>query len=85
MKIRTRALTALLGLVALGAAACGSSFDRGDTINELVDSGLDQATAECVVDEMIDEFGEDKLGSDDDPTAEEQAIVQDIMVDCLSG
>lgn len=79
--------TALAAVVALtmGLAACGSSFDREGAVEELMDGGLSEEQANCAVDAMIEEFGEDKLASDDDPTDEEQAIVIDIVSDCVLG
>lgn len=76
---------ALLALLALSLTACGGGYDRQEAIDDLIDGGLDEATAECVVDGMEEEFGEDKLGSNDDPTDEELAIIEDISLDCVFG
>lgn len=69
----------------IGLAACGTSFDRDGAVEELMDGGLTEEQANCAVDAMIEEFGEDKLASDDDPTPEEQAIAIDIVSGCVLG
>lgn len=80
-----RAIAMLVGACALvlGLAAC-TSFDREGSIQEFVDAGLTEPQATCVVDAMIEEFGEDKLKSDDEPTAEEEAKVIEITTTCLT-
>ena len=80
-----RAIATLVGACALvvGLAAC-TSFDREGSIEEFVDLGMTEAQATCVVDAMVEEFGEDKLKSSDDPTPEEEAKVLEITASCLS-
>ena len=50
MKTRSTRLAAGLAGLALLASAC--SYTREDAVNDLVDEGLPQDTAECVMDEM---------------------------------
>lgn len=73
--------------LALGAilAACGGGYDRGDAIDEMTDQGLSEVQAECVIDRLEDEIGEDRLGSDDEPTAEEQEIIIAAAQECAAG
>ncbi|MEM9033378.1 MAG: hypothetical protein AAGD18_02200 [Actinomycetota bacterium] len=79
---------AAVGLtLALTIAACGggSSFDRDDAVSDFVDSGLTQDQAECVVDAMVDEFGEELLASDAEPTEAQQDAMIDLTTDCVLG
>ncbi len=68
---------------ALLLASCGSSLDREGSIDELVESGLSRPVAECVIDTSVDEFGEDRVISDDDPTPEEEARIGEILFECM--
>jgi len=86
----TRALVAGLGIVGalflLGACGDdGGSFDRDAAVQEMVDSGLDEDTAGCIVDRMVEEFGEETVSSDRDPTAEEIDAMGDITIECMGG
>ena len=78
-------LASILLIFALFATSCSSSFDRQEAIDDLVEEGMTTADATCIVDEMVAEFGESKLNSNDEPTAEEEAQLFDIMSDCLFG
>lgn len=71
--------------VLLGLSACSASYSREDTIQDLVDEGLDETTATCVVDGMEEQIGEDRLDDRGDPTEEEIAVITDITTDCLLG
>ena len=72
-------------ILAVFATSCSAGFDREEAINDLVDEGVERSQAECVIDGSIEEFGESKLGSNDEPTAEEEEKIFDIMTDCLFG
>ncbi len=71
--------------VALLLGACGASYDREEAIADLEEGGLDRATAECVIDGVEDSFGIDRLESTDDLTSEDEAILFEIMTECLVG
>ncbi len=71
--------------VLLGLSACSASYSREDTIQDLVDEGLDEATATCVVDGMEEQIGEDRLSDRGDPTEEELAVITGITTECLLG
>ncbi len=80
--------TKLVGLAmaaALGLAACGGSYDRQDAIDDLIEGGLDEATAVCVVDGIEENFSIERLESTGDLTAEEEATLTDITLECLTG
>jgi hypothetical protein len=80
-----RSAFAFAGL-ALAVGACSSaSYDRDETIQELVDEGLTEDIATCVVDGMEDQIGVDRLDDTGDPTDEEIAIITDITTDCMLG
>ena len=60
------------------------AVDNEAVIDELVESGLSRPVAECVIDTSVDEFGEDRVISDATPTAEEEARIGEILVDCMA-
>lgn len=76
----------LAGLMA-AVAACGggSSFDRAEAVDDMVATGLDRDDAECVVDAMVDEFGEDTVASDDEPTPEQVDRMIELTNACVLG
>lgn len=71
-------------ILALFATSCAAGFDRQEAIDDLVGEGLPRAQAECVIDGSIEEFGESKLGSNDEPTADDEAKIFEIMTECFS-
>lgn len=84
-RMGTRGL--LLAGVIVMVAACGggSSFDRDEAVDDMVATGLDREDAECVVDAMVDEFGESTLASDDEPTPEQVERMVDLTSACVLG
>lgn len=80
---RRLGLLSTIAAVALLAAACGG-FDRERAIGEFEDElGLTETTATCVVDTLIDEYGEDGLGGQ---LTEEQAMSAVFAIDgCQRG
>ncbi len=88
MKItRAFALACAFTVIPLTAAACGDSYDRGEFVQELVDTGsVTEAQAECVADRVEDEIGVDRLNSRTDELSEEdQEILTSAVFDCLLG
>lgn len=75
---------ALFAGLALIASACGSGVSEDDFRAELVDEGLSEDQANCIIDGLSDagiplaDITDDALG-DDDPPAE----VMDITMDCV--
>jgi hypothetical protein len=64
----------------------GGGFDRDEAIDELVDDGITRDQAECYVDGVIDEFGQDRIdeleGDDAAPTDDEFQALLDLATDC---
>ena len=86
-----RIITGAIGaFLVLGTAACGSAYDRDETIDDLMtDSGLTEEQATCIVDRLEDEIGEDRLGergvSEEDLTEEELETFTNAFFDCALG
>lgn len=73
-------------------AGCGESVDREGTVDEIVEGSggaINETQAECMVDGWIDELGESRAlefnDPDKEPTADEQAAIDQITTDCLVG
>ena len=80
--VRFGALVAVLLVV---AAACGTGFDREAEAELLAESfGFSQEEALCVVDSVIDDIGEDRLIelNNDDPTPQEVDQLFDAINQC---
>ena len=65
MKIRPAVAAAAVLLVGLGAACANPGYDPGSTRRELIDAGLSQTQAACVVRAMDRRFGEQRLNAHD--------------------
>ncbi len=76
-------MTAVVLVGILTMAGC-TRFDREGSIDEFVDGGMSRSMATCVVDGIVDELGEDRAMSDDEPTAEEIEVIQTISLDCAA-
>jgi hypothetical protein len=59
-----------LSLLALLAGACGGEPSDGEIVDELVDQGLTEDQAECMVDELGDDAGR-LFTADEDAITEE--------------
>ena len=87
-----RLLTAILAVgLTVGAAACGNKIDKEGTVENLVESGVPEEQANCMVDRIDDEFGDnddviEELTKDEpDLSAEDQARIQEIITECIGG
>ncbi len=65
MKIRPAFVAAVVLLGGLGTACANPGYDPGSTRRELVDAGLSQTQAGCVVRAMDRRFGEQRLNAHD--------------------
>ncbi len=70
---------------ALFAVSCGG-IDRDGSADELVRTlGVDKDTASCIVDDWIDNIGEDRVLELEDgavPTAAEEQAIVDALTNC---
>lgn len=72
---------ALAAVIAL-SSSCSKTPTRDDIVKEMKDQGIPDNMVDCVTDKMISQFGLEKLGSNDDLTAEEKAAATKIGEDC---
>ena len=82
---KTGAIAVMASLAIMLGACSDNGYSRSKAIKDLTDNGMSKAQAECIVDKAEDTFGIDKLKSDDDPTAEEQQKIIEIMQQCSTG
>lgn len=92
-----RLLTGVVAIgLALGASACSGDkkIDKEGSVDQLVEGGMDQATAECLVDGIDREFGEDQdaldvilddSGDITDLSEADQARFSEIFTGCAGG
>jgi hypothetical protein len=88
-----RVLSGCLALgLTFGAAACSKSIDKEGTVDNLVEQGImTREQAECTVDGIDDEFGDnddviDALSEGGDPadlSEEDQGKLTEIVTTCL--
>ena len=83
-EILMRTFIATLALVVMFAASCSSGFDREATIEEMMTDGLTEGQATCLVDSLVDEFGEETVMSDEALGAVDQELVLGITVNCFN-
>ena len=75
--------------IGLAATGCSSTYSRDETIDNLVEEGLTEEQANCVVDTLEDEVGTDELdkavNQDDseDLSPEIQAALTTAVSDCV--
>ncbi len=86
----TRALGPVLaGLSLVGLAGCGGGYDRQEVIDTMVEQGLTEEQATCVVDELEVSIGKDRLGArgvgSEDLTPEETQAVIAATTKCALG
>lgn len=86
---KRRLAATLVTTLALLAAACGGGggLDYGQSVDDLVAAGFTEDEATCVVDGLIDEFGEDELveALDAGGTPETIAANQRYQTQCSGG
>ena len=70
----------LIGALASGCAAGGYNADS--LHDRLVNAGLRPAQATCVIDAMVDEFGDDQLNARTDPIAAEIRAERKVLTKC---
>jgi hypothetical protein len=85
--MRKLAMMALALMAAGGLAACSEEVDKEGTVDDLVESGMDREQAECLVDGLVEEFGDERAlelnDADEELTAEEQEAMTDLTLECL--
>lgn len=74
----------LAGALLLGACG-GESYNREDAINDLIEGGLEEDVAVCVVDGIEANFSIERLESTGDLTQEEEDVLFEITTDCVLG
>lgn len=73
-----------IAALALLASACGGGISEAEFVDELVDGGLDRATAQCIADGVqaagfeLADVTDEALGDEDPPAA-----VVDVTLDCV--
>ena len=82
MKIRPAVVAAAVLLGGLGTACANPGYDAGSTRRELVDAGLSQTQAACVVRAMNRRFAEQRLNAHDVLTATERDRFAAILDTC---
>jgi polyhydroxyalkanoate synthesis regulator phasin len=88
-----RVLTGFLALgLAFGAAACSKSIDKEGTVDNLVEQGvMTREQAQCTVDRIDEEFGDDddvidalsEGGNVEDLSEEDSTKLTEIVTTCL--
>ena len=73
----------VLATLLLGACA-SDAYDPDSVTEDLRDTGLSQAQADCVVREMRREFGSVRLSDRGEPTNEERATFHELLGQCTS-
>ena len=77
---------ALFAAFTLALSACSSSISEDEFVDQLVEGGLDQATAQCITDGIqaagidLNDVTDEALGDDDPP----QEVI-DVTFDCVLG
>jgi hypothetical protein len=81
---------AAAALLLLSACSDDDAPSREEMIDEAVDAGLDEETATCFVDGLLEEFGESRVNEMvtefDDPAdlpEDEQAAIEDVTLGCI--
>lgn len=79
----SRRIVAVAGLLATLAGCGGTTSARDAAVDRAVDDGLERELAECVVDAVAAEFGEEALAEDYETTPAELDQMFEITGGCL--
>jgi hypothetical protein len=82
VKIRPVVMAVAVFVGGLGTACANPGYDAGSTRRDLVDAGLTQTQAACVVQAMNRRFGEQRLNAHDVLKATERARFAAILDTC---
>lgn len=74
---------AVLAATTAGGCASPDAYRESRTRADLRAAGLDAREAECVVDEMDETFGFQRLSAREEPTELEREAMDDILAECL--
>jgi hypothetical protein len=81
VQVRLRAVViVLIGALSSGCAAGG--YNTGSLHRRLVNAGLRPAQATCVIDKMVDRFGDARLNARADPISAEIAAERRLLRAC---
>ena len=76
-------LIVLIAALSTGCSAGG--YNAGSLHNRLVRAGLEPAQATCVIDAMVDRFGDNRLNARADPIAAEIRVERALLRTCGVG
>jgi hypothetical protein len=84
--MRRIAIVGLAVLSAAGLVACSDKVDREGTVDEMVEQGIPREQAECMVDRLVDELGDERAlelnDTDQELTAEEEELMGEVVLEC---
>jgi len=81
--VRWFASALLIVLIATFASGCAAGgYSRGSLRSRLEHAGLKPAQAKCVVDKMVDKFGDDNLNAHTTPNAAEANLERTLLRKC---
>jgi hypothetical protein len=72
---------ALVLFLGAGIAACGG-VDKEGTVDQLVELGLTEEAAQCVVDKAVEDIPDDVLIGEQEATPEQDARILEIFDEC---
>ena len=79
-RFRRAALIVAIGALLTGCAA--GSYNADATRSHLVDAGISQKAADCVVLGMVPRFGEERLGAHTEATSAERKAMRELLASC---
>ena len=72
-------------IAALSAGCSAGGYNAGSLHNRLMRAGLDPAQATCVINAMVDRFGDNRLNARADPIAAEVSAERALLRKCGVG